>query len=202
MRRRIVPLLVVLGSGWFGALIFGGVLREALIVPLLYAYWYGQLLIEALPQWLIWGAFVAFAVLLTMGAWARLLDDEAEGRTRSSDAEMGEVAALAERFHLSIRGGYFHRRIRQRLRDLVGDVVAERDRRSPDRVKAELGERRDGLPDAVQPLYEPEPPRPRFGFRLLRRHDLNEFAAAIDWLDRETSGLHATEGGDAGRHDH
>lgn len=202
MKRRIIPLLVVLGSGWLGALLFGGVLREALLVPLLYVYWYGRLLVEALPQWLLWGGFVALAIGLTAGTWARLVDDEGESRSRPSEAELGEVAALAERFHLSIRGGYFHRRLRQRLRGLVGDVIAVRERRSPDRMKAEIEERRHGLPQAVQSLFDREPPRPRFGFRLMRRHDLDEFARAIDWLDRETDPFHQTEGSDASRHDH
>lgn len=201
MRRRMIPILIVLGSGWLGALLFGGVLREALIVPLLYGYWYAQLLIEALPQWLIWGGFIALSLWLILRAWWPVLEDQTEPRRSKAGTEMGEVAALAERFHLSIRGGYFHRRLRGRLRNLVGDVIAARDRRSPDRVKAELDARQNGLPDAVQPLYESEPPRPRFGFRLLRRHDLDEFETAIDWLDRETDRFHATEGGHADRHD-
>lgn len=201
MKRRIVPLLVILGAGWIGALLFGGVLREALILPLLYAYWYGQLLAEALPPWLIWGAFVAVALLLTVSAWAKLLEDSSRSESRQSGAEMGEVAALAERLHLSIRGGYFHRRLRQRLRDLVGDVVALRDRRSPEDVKSEIGADHGHLPGELQPLFESEPARPRFGFRLLRRHDLDEFESAIDWLDRETEAFHGTGGTTAECHD-
>lgn len=190
MRRRLIPLLVVLGSGWLGALLFGGVLRDALIVPVLYAYWYARLLLEALPQWAVWGGFVALALWLILGAWWRLLADRTSVRSSDTEAEMGEVAALAERLQLAVRGGYFHRRLRGRLRGLVGDVIAARERRSPDRVRAELNDRSDELPRAVRPLFEREPPRPRFGFGLLRRHDVDEFATAIDWLDRETAGLH------------
>ena len=113
---------------------------------------------------------------------------------------MGDVEALAERLQLAVRGGYFHRRLRKRLRGLVGDVVAARERRSPNRVKDELNDRPDGLPRAVRPLFEREPPRPRFGFRLLRRHDVDEFATAIDWLDRATAGLHMNERDDDDRH--
>lgn len=200
MKRRILPLLVVLGSGWLGALVFGGLLRDGLIVPLLYVYWYARLLVEAFPQWLIWGAFVALSVWLSLGAWARLLGNRDKPRSRAKEAELGEVAALADRLQLTIRGGYFHQRLRGRLQDRVGDVLAMRERRSPDRVKAELRERSDRRPAAVRPLFETEPPRPRFGFRLMRRHDLDEFADAIDWLDRETDDVHATERSNAGRH--
>lgn len=201
MKRGLVPLLVVLGSGWLGALLFGGVLREALIRPLLYAYWYARLVVEALPQWFVWGCFAALALGLIWSAWWRTLADRAEPRPSDADAEMGGVAALAERLQLSIRGGYFHRRMRQRLRGLVGDVIALRDRRPPDRVKAELSERPDSLPEELRPLFADEPPRPRFGFRLMRRHDLDEFAAAIDWLDRTTTAFHATGGTFTERHD-
>lgn len=203
MRRRAIPLLVVLGSGWLGALVFGGVLRDALIVPLLYLYWYVRLFVETLPQWLLWTLFVLLAVALTSGTWYRTIKSQAEPRRRRSEIEMGEVAALADRFRLSTRGGYFHRRLRQRLRELVSSVLATRQRRSPERVQAELRRHPDELPDAVRSLFADEPPRPRVSFRLLRSSDIGTFAAAIDWLDRETDPANGgDERGEADRHGH
>ncbi len=202
MRRRAIPLLVVLGSGWLGALVFGGALRDALIVPLLYLYWYVRLFVEALPQWLLWALFVVLAVALTSGSWYRTIKRQAEPRRRRSEVEMGEVAALADRFRLATRGGYFHRRLRQRLRELVSSVLAARERRSPEWVQEELRGNPDELPDAVRPLFAQEPPRPRLSFRLMRSSDLDTFAQAIDWLDRETDPTDGQERGEVDRHGH
>ena len=205
MRRRAIPPLVVLACGWLGALVFGGVLRDALIVPLLYAYWYGQLFVEATPQWLIWGSFVILALAVMAAAGFRLIQDPSRApRRQHREVPMGEVEALAERFRLSIRGGYFHRRLRQRLRDLASRVLASRQRRSSERVRAELSRRPDQLPEAIRPMFTDDPPRPRFGFRLMRRNDVAAFAAAIDWLDRETDPSHdsrTSERGDLDRDD-
>lgn len=204
MRRRVIPLLVVLASGWVGALAFGGVLRDALIVPLLYVYWYGRLFVEAMPQGLLWGVFVALALALLMAPWFRLIKDQPASRRRRREVPIGQVAALAERFQLSIRGGYFHQRLRQRLRDLTGRVLASRQRRSSDRVLAELREQPDHLPSAIRPMFTDDPPRPRFAFRLMRQNDLDAFAAAIDWLDRETNPSYdsdTSERGDLDRDD-
>jgi membrane protein implicated in regulation of membrane protease activity len=204
MRRRAIPLLVVLASGWLGALVFGGVLRDALIGPLLYAYWYGRLFVEAMPQGLLWGVFVVLALALLAAPWFRLVKDRPASRRRRTEAPMGEVAALAERFELSIRGGYFHRRLRQRLRDLTGRVLASRQRRSSERVRAELSQHPDQLPEAIRPMFTDDPPRPRLAFRLMRQNDLDAFAAAIDWLDRETDPSYdsrTSERGDLDRDD-
>ncbi|MFB6286962.1 MAG: hypothetical protein ABEK03_10365 [Candidatus Bipolaricaulia bacterium] len=200
MRRRAMPILVVLGSGWLGALVFGGALRDALIVPLLYLYWYVRLFVEALPQWLLWTLFVILAVALTSRTWYRTIKSQAEPHGRRSEIEMGEVAGLAERVRLSTRGGYFHRRLRQRLRELVSSVLATRQRRSPERVQAELRRHPDELPDAIRPLFTDEPPRPRLSFRLLRSSDIDTLAQAIDWLDRETDPTNGHERGKADHH--
>ncbi len=204
MRRRVIPPLVVLACGWLGAVAFGGVLRDALIVPLLYVYWYARLFVEAMPQGLLWGVFVVLALALLAAPWLRLIKDQPASRRRRTEVPMGEVAALAERFELSIRGGYFHRRLRQRLRDLAGSVLASRQRRSPDRVRAELRQHPDPLPEAIRPMFTDDPPRPRFAFRLMRQNDLDAFAAAIDWLDRQTDPSYhsdASERGDLDRDD-
>jgi hypothetical protein len=61
-RLPVIALAFVLAA--LLALIATGAIVDVVVTPLLFLWWVARVLYEALPQALLWGAFVAIAVLL------------------------------------------------------------------------------------------------------------------------------------------
>jgi hypothetical protein len=139
------PLLVGL------LLIFRDFIREAILLPVLYFFWLGRLLLFSLDQKYLWAVLVvaAGAVLISTLKTKGKAEEEGDpgGRTPSS---RGRVGFWVTRIQQSYHRGYSTQSLMQELGNLVVSVLAEREKSSPRQIQEQVERGELVLPAAVQ----------------------------------------------------
>ena len=148
MRRRLLSLALILILA--GLLTLG--LQEytrQLIMPFLFTVWIGQLLFETIPQVIIWGIFVAIAVMI---AGRSLFKRSASLPTapRSQPPPEGRIASWARLIEQSKRETYYRWQLAQPLQELAIDILAYRQRSTPRQIKQQLVANPLDLPPEIQ----------------------------------------------------
>jgi len=135
---RIARLLLVLLGAIVLAFSFQDFLRETIVVPILYAYWFARLYIESLPQTLLWAIFIVAAVMIVARSfWAQ--GRRSNRSLRGVDIKpLGKIGAWSERIHLARQGGYFEERLARCLAELTLATLSYRERLSPEEVRQEI----------------------------------------------------------------
>ena len=133
------------------------VVREVIVIPLLYVLWMGRLLLRSLPQVLCWSVFLIVAFLLALGSLAQW-----EGPRRTPRAatgrSSGQVAVWAKRIRLMARGGYTGWYFGRHVEKLIVAVLAYRERLSIREIRRRI---------KVGDLEAPPEVRAYFGIVLL-----------------------------------
>jgi hypothetical protein len=149
MRRRLLLLGLILLLAVPLMIVLRDFAREAIVVPLLYVLWLGRLLFRSIPQPLLWSLFltlVLFVAVRSLGG----REGPARG-TRETEAEYpGRVWVWTRRVQLAARGDYSRWRLAHYLRKLTLDVLAHRERLTPEQLKRRLGTGEVVAPPAVQ----------------------------------------------------
>lgn len=147
-RSRALILLLLLPVAL--ALIFRDFFRESLVVPLLYVLWLGYEYLKSLPQAALWGLFLFVGLVWVLRSGLRI---PAKQRRRMPEEEepLGRVEVWRERVRLArrSRGGYGERYFANHLTKLALEVLADRRRVEPRRLRQELleGHRDPGISD-------------------------------------------------------
>ncbi|HEU5102771.1 MAG TPA: hypothetical protein VFU22_27305 [Roseiflexaceae bacterium] len=188
MRPRLAALGLALLLAGLLALIVTGAINDVLIVPLLFLWWAAQILYQSLPQALLWGIFVAIAVLLMVKS---LPWNDAPLPARDPGlGEGGRVTDWSRLLHESSRDEHGRWRLAQRLAQLTVETLAFREQCPPQQISRRLG---DGSLDITPQLraylragslpYAPAP-------KDRRRHGrLSTDAAPADPLALDTQQL-------------
>lgn len=132
-RRRWLAALAV-GAPILLALLLQDFFREALVVPLLYAFWVIYLYATSLPQGVLWVLALGVSLLFVLGGLGG--SGRIRRRAGREDEEApGRVSVWAERVELARRGGYFQRVLARHLGKLAIAALARRRRLEPDEIK-------------------------------------------------------------------
>jgi hypothetical protein len=168
MRARIPVIGLALLLTGLLALIISGTIGEAVVVPLLFLWWAAQVLYQSIPQALLWGVFVAIAVLVVAKSfpWSNAPLPLPAPLAHSQ----GRVANWSRWLHDSSRDDHARWRLAQRLSALAIEVLSFREQCSP----AEIDQRLEkGTLDIAPQLRAylragrlPYTPRPRLRRRL------------------------------------
>ncbi len=164
MRKRLLLIGLVVLLAVPLALILRDFAREMVVMPFLYTIWLGRLVIQSIPQSLIWALFCMLAMLITL----RSLAGRERPLQQAPGVEMGypgQVRTWARRIYLAARGDYSGWRLAQYLERLILEVLAYRERLSTDQVKRRLalpGEELD-VPPEVQAYLQTRPMPPSSG---------------------------------------
>jgi len=125
----LVALLVMVATGSVSDLI---------VVPLLYMFWVARLLYASIPQALLWGGFLAIAVLIL---WRSLIWRSPPEPARDPDiAVHGRVSAWVRVLNESGRDDHMRWRLAQRLGQLGLETLACKERCAPQEVRHRLEE--------------------------------------------------------------
>jgi signal transduction histidine kinase len=138
VKKSWVPPVLLLLVAAALALLFQDVLREFIVVPILYAYWFARLYVESVPQSFLWAFFLAAAVLLVARSfWSQSIKPR---RTRREIPlkPPGKIEAWVERIRLARHSEYFRARLARRLADLLLQTLAYRTRLSAEEVRQQL----------------------------------------------------------------
>ncbi len=149
MRARLFPLALALVLTAALTLLLRGLVRELIILPLLQLYWVVRILLESIPQLLLWSLFVGVALLIAGGSligWRR-----AQERAEAAQREQpGRVAAWARWIRQAEEGDYSRWRLAHRLGGLALDLLAYRQQCPPEQVKRQLEEGSLAMPPEVR----------------------------------------------------
>jgi hypothetical protein len=160
-RLPVIALAFVLAA--LLALIATGAIVDVVVTPLLFLWWVARVLYEALPQALLWGAFVAIAVLLVAKSltWslAPLPPAEPQADTR------GRVSTWSELLRESSRDDHGRWRLAQRLSQLAIEMLAFREQCPPHEISRRLDNGSLDLPPDLRAYLRagisPYAPRPK-----------------------------------------
>ncbi len=124
MRRRwlVLGLTLIFFLTLTLTIMYGEVLRERVLRPLLYELWLWELRLASLPFGLIW---MVFLVIGSLSVYIVILDLLIRGRHRASDEEKvirpGPVEALARKIELACQGEL----ARWNVHRLLGDIALQ-----------------------------------------------------------------------------
>jgi hypothetical protein len=149
VRRRLLVLGLILLMAAPLVLVLRDFAREAIVVPLLYVLWLGRLLFRSIPQPLLWSLFLTLVLFVAVRSLGKR--GGSVGGMREAEAESpGRVWVWARRIQLAARGDYSRWRLAHYLRKLILDVLAHRERLTPEQLKRRLGTGEVVAPPAVQ----------------------------------------------------
>jgi hypothetical protein len=129
------------------------VVRETIVVPLLYVLWLVRLFLGSMPQMLFWSVFLIVACFLALGSLAR----EKSARHDPGPAvetSSGQVSVWARRIRLMARGGYMGWYFGQHVEKLIAEVLAYRERLSTREIRRRMKARDLEAPPEVRAYFE------------------------------------------------
>jgi hypothetical protein len=147
-RRRLLPLALILIVAGLLTLVLQEYTRQ-LIMPFLFIVWIGRLLFATIPQAIIWGVFIAIALLIA----ARTLfkrRPSPPAALRSHPPPEGRIENWARLIERSKQEAYYRWQLAQPLQALMVDVLAHRQRSTPRQIKELLAANALDLPPEIE----------------------------------------------------
>jgi hypothetical protein len=136
----VAALLAVVLKDW---------LRETVAPALLYTLWVGYLVFRSIPQSALWATFLALALLVALGSLRR--GKKALPKLEEIQGDHpGRVQALTAWIGKTAQGDYFRWRFARYLEDLSVQVLAHRERLTPEQVRDRLGAAALGVPPEIR----------------------------------------------------
>jgi len=150
------------------ALVISGTFGEVVVVPLLFLWWAAQVLYQSIPQALLWGVFVAIAVLLVAKNFPASSVPPPPAAPQS--VAQGRVADWSRRLHDSRRDDHSRWRLAQRLALLAIETLAFREQYTPQDISRRLRDGSLDIPPQVRAYLlagsAPYTPRPKLRRRF------------------------------------
>jgi hypothetical protein len=147
-KRRLLPLALIFIVAGLLTLVLQDYTRQ-LIMPFLFTVWIGQILLATIPQAIVWGIFIALALLVA----ARTLlirRPSPSSAVRSQPPPEGRIEHWAGLIERSKQEAYYRWQLAQPLQALMVDVLAHRQRSTPRQIKDQLAANRLDLPPEIQ----------------------------------------------------
>jgi hypothetical protein len=159
--------------------------QEAVVVPIWYVIWIGQLLFHAIPQSLLWA--LLFAIALVVAVRSLLKHPQFEEKPEIEPIYTGQVRVLLRWIQHHEERDYFKQRLAQHLGRLTLETLAHQRRLTLGEIRWHLGSL--DAPPEIQAYLEagltPMPPRPDgLLSRLLHGLGLRRVTSPLD-LDPE-----------------
>jgi len=180
LRNRLALIAATLLLTVILALALPDLTREAVIVPIWYVIWIGQLLFHAIPQAILWA--LLFTIALVVAVRSLLKRPPLEEKPEIEPISTGQVHALL-RWIQSQEGDYFKHCLAQHLGRLTLETLAHQRRLTLMEIRPLMGSL-DASPEIrayLQAGLTPMPPRPgSFLSRLLHGLGLRRATSPLD----------------------
>ncbi|MFQ5793956.1 MAG: hypothetical protein ACE5JP_02775 [Candidatus Bipolaricaulia bacterium] len=124
----VLVAIAVAALGFVLTGLIGDELREWIIEPLIGTALLMKAILVDLPELFVWSLLVALLALAGYGTVLRLFEDTSEPQADAAAPKgVGPVTELIHRISLGRHGAYFTWKVRQRLAELVVDLIAVRE---------------------------------------------------------------------------
>jgi hypothetical protein len=149
VRKRFLPLGLILVVAILLTLISHNYIREAIVTPLLYFLWIGRLIFESIPQVVIWALFL-FIVLLVAGR--SLVKKEAQsGQSQNPETpKLERIEVWLKLLRRANQDDYYKWQLAQRIRKLALDTLAHHERLELKQVRQDLAAGELDIPSEIQ----------------------------------------------------
>jgi len=169
MKDRLLPLGFILLLAGLLAPILRDFMREIIVIPLLYAFWWGRFLSETIPQASCWGVFCLVAALIA----SRSLLKQPRSKLTTEAPELpqpGRVESWVKLLQQATQEDYYKWRLARRLREVTTAMLADEQRLSPKQINQQLRAGSLDIPPDIQQHLQASlisfphllKPRPRF----------------------------------------
>jgi hypothetical protein len=150
--RRLLPLGLILLLAVLLAPVLRDFVREVVVIPFLYLFWFGRFIFESIPQAMLWGCF-SILILMIMGI--SLLGKRHRKRTslKSLEAHQERIESWANLIHRARQDDYFKWRLAQRLQKLTLDAIAHSKNQSLKQTRQQLKRGELDLPPELQAYF-------------------------------------------------
>jgi len=181
LRNRLALIAATLLLTAILALALPDLTREAIVVPIWYVIWMGQLLFRAIPQALLWA--LLFTIALVVAVRSLRKRPQFEEKPEIEPIYTGQVHVLLRWIQHREKRGYCKHRLAQHLGRLTLETLAHQRQLTSGEIKWHLGSL-DAPPEVrayLQAGLTPTPSRP--GGRLSRLLDRLGWRRATSPLD-------------------
>lgn len=195
MKNRFLPLILALASAACLAYLVKDFIRDVIVLPLLYVFWYLTLFLRSLPQFLFWAIFILVALIMALRSLSRERDER--GSKIEPPALGGPVAVWSRLIHHAEAGGYSRWQLSQSLARLTWELVGDGERLTTQQIDTRLRRGELDLPPEIRAYFQagmaPYQPISRLKRRLLGNHtntplDLNP-EQVIQYLEEKLDPL-------------
>lgn len=148
--------------------------RQLIAVPILYLFWAADVVLQIIPQNVLWGLFLLTGTIILLVSLL-YTGRSAEQRVRPANTEHpGRVTELKRLIHFSQKWSYSKWNLAHNLTDLAAEIVAFQERCDVSDIKKQLHAGTYELPDELRRYFQAGHSRnlstqPGFFARLLRR---------------------------------
>jgi hypothetical protein len=169
MRKQLLSLGIILITAIALAPLLRDFIREFVVVPLLYAFWIGQIIFDAIPQAAFWSCFLGVALLLAGASLLRPGKPRSQSR-EAGTIQRGRVETWANLIRQAPQEDYYQWRLAQPLRELILETLAYEARLSTKEMKQRLMDDQLDLPPEIRAYLQASLksltylPAPRFPF--------------------------------------
>jgi hypothetical protein len=153
VRKRFLPLGLILVLAILLTLVSYDYMREAIVTPLLYFLWIGRLIFDSIPQVVIWALFL-FIVLPVAG---KSLVKKGVHSGQSQHPETPEPERIEGWLKLLRRANqddYYKWQLAQRIQKLALDTLAHHERLELKQVRQDLAAGELDIPSEIQAYLE------------------------------------------------
>jgi hypothetical protein len=149
VRRRLLLVGLVLLLAIPLTLALRNFARDVIVVPVLYILWLGHLLVQSIPQGVLWALLLLIALVISARSLSK--GRSPAGKVREAWADCpGQVAAWARQIHRMTRGSYYEWSLAQHLAKLSLAVLAYRERLTREQIKQHLQAGKLDMPPEIQ----------------------------------------------------
>ena len=173
MRKRLLPLGVILLTAILLAPLFRNFIREVVVIPLLYVFWIGRIIFDTIPQTGFWGCFLLIALL--MASASLLKKSKLQSRIYEvKTVQPGRVETWANLIRQATEEDYYRWRLAQPLRELILETLAHEARLTSKQIKRRLTDDQLDIPPEIRAYLQASLlslsylSAPRFRFRSRR----------------------------------
>jgi hypothetical protein len=153
MRKRLLPLGLILLLAGLVAPVLRDLVREVLVLPLLYILWIGRLIVDTIPQLILWGGVLTIFLIIMI--ISLLETKKSRQATRKAAKEPQErIKGWADLIHKAAWDDYFKWRLAQHLQKLTLDAIAHDRGQSPKQIKQQLRRGELDIPPELQAYFQ------------------------------------------------
>ncbi len=167
MKKRFLPLAIFLLAVGVLAFVVQGqsFIQQALVEPLLYAFWFVALLFSGIPQAFYWAAFIISALIIASLSVPR--DKRIKPQDQAAlSGNRGSVAAWAALIRVSRESDFSRRSLAHALRKLSKDLMFPDEHVRYHEFEARLEQTSSALPPEIAAYFQA--PMPETVFKLFR----------------------------------